>query len=143
MTLDEWIRASVTGLVLNGGASVRLGRDKATLPVEGRTLIERGLDHMALLFDEIVVVGRPEGLAPHPAVTQAVPDAVPGVGPLGGIATGLATMERRWGFFVACDMPRLDPEVMRRQLAVLRETRAEAVVPCWDGFWEPLHAAYA
>jgi len=52
-------------------------------------------------------------------------------------------MTRPFGFFVACDMPWLDPQVIRRQLDVLRETQADAVVPAWDGYWEPLHAVYS
>jgi molybdopterin-guanine dinucleotide biosynthesis protein A len=141
--LDAWIRANVSGIVLNGGDSQRLGRDKALLRIGGRALIERALDPLAALFDEVLVVGRPEAVPEHPAVTRAVRDVVAGVGPLGGICTGLQAMGRPLGFVVACDMPWLDAPVIRRQLAVLRETGADAVVPRWEGYWEPLHAAYS
>ena len=143
MGLDGWIRANVSGIVLNGGESVRFGRDKTRERVGGRSLIERVLDTLGSLFDEVLVVGRPEAAPPHPAVTEALPDAVPGVGPLGGICTGLEAMSRPVGFFAACDMPWLDARVIRRQLGLLREAEADAIVPCWDGYWEPLHAAYA
>jgi len=143
MGLDGWIRANVSGIVLNGGESVRFGRDKTRERVGGRTLIERVLDTLGSLFGEVLVVGRPETAPAHPAVTEALPDAVPGVGPLGGICTGLEAMSRPVGFFAACDMPWLDAGVIRRQLALFREGCADAVVPCWDGYWEPLHAAYA
>ncbi len=143
MGLDAWIRANVSGIVLNGGESVRFGRDKAWERLAGRTLIERVLDTLGSLFGEVLVVGRPEAAPAHPAVTEALPDAVPGVGPLGGICTGLEAMSRPVGFFAACDMPWLDADVIRRQLALVREGHADAVVPRWDGYWEPLHAAYA
>ena len=143
MTLDAWIRADIAGVILNGGASRRLGRDKAMLRIGGRTLIERTLDELARLFDEILVVGRPESCPCHPAVTRALDDAIPGTGPLGGLFTGLREMSRPFGFFVACDMPRLDAQVIRREIEVLRAAPAEAVVPAWNGLWEPLHALYS
>ena len=76
MDMDAWIRANVSGIVLNGGGSLRLGRDKARVRVHGRTLIERVLDPVARLFDEVLVVGRPEAAPEHPAVTRAVADVV-------------------------------------------------------------------
>ena len=141
--MSDWTRRNVAGIVLNGGASVRLGTDKAVLEVAGRTLLERAVDVLAMLFDEVLVVGRPQTCPPHPAVSRAVPDSVPGIGPLGGIVTALEAMSRPFGFVVACDMPCLDPAVIRRQLRVLRTSDCDAVVPAWDGYWEPLHAVYA
>jgi len=139
----DWNRLHVTGVVLNGGASSRLGRDKALLRLRGRTLLEQAIDQLAEHFGEILVIGRPHACPAHPAVTRALPDALAGAGPLGGIYTGLLEMTRPFGFFVACDMPWLDPTVIRRQLELLRATGADAVVPTWDGFREPLHAAYS
>jgi molybdopterin-guanine dinucleotide biosynthesis protein A len=52
-------------------------------------------------------------------------------------------MTRPFGFVVACDMPLLDPAVIRRQLEVLRASQADAVVPVWDSYLEPLHAVYS
>ena len=139
----DWIRANVCGVVLNGGASVRLGRDKALLRIEGRTLTERALDCLATLTDELLLVGRPEAAPDHPALSRAVADAVTDAGPLAGICTALGEATRPHAFVVACDMPWLDAAVIRRQLAVLRETGADAVVPRWEGYWEPLHAVYS
>jgi len=143
MSRSDWTRRHVSGIVLNGGASTRLGRDKATLRVGDRTMLELVVDRLAPLFDEILVVGRPQACPPHPAVTKAIPDAIRGAGPLGGIYTGLMTMSHPFGFCVACDMPCLDPRVIRRQLDLARVRRADAIVPAWDGYWEPLHAAYS
>ena len=143
MNASAWIRANVSGIVLNGGDSARLGRDKALVRIEGRSLVERTIDLLAGLFDEVLVVGRPHACPPHPDLSRAVADAVAGVGPLGGIQTGLGAMSRPFGFFVACDMPWLDASVVRRQLDVARASGADAVVPSWDGYWEPLHAVYS
>jgi len=143
LTLDAWTRAHVTGVILNGGASRRLGPDKTLLRIGGRTLIERTLDTFAALFDEILVVGRPEACPAHPALTRALADAVPGAGPLAGVFTGLREMSRPFGFFAACDMPRLNAEVVHSQIEVLRTAPTYAVVPAWNGLWEPLHALYS
>jgi molybdopterin-guanine dinucleotide biosynthesis protein A len=140
---SDWIRPNVSGILLNGGASTRLGRDKALLRIDGRTLLDRAADVLATLFDEILVIGRPEACGNHPAIRRALPDAIPGAGPLGGIYTGLLEMSRPFGFFVACDMPWLDAGVIRRQIDVLEANPADAVVPCWNSFWEPLHALYS
>ena len=145
--MSDWARDNVSGIILNGGASRRFGSDKAALVVDGRSLLERTIGELATLFGEILVVGRPisASLVTRHAlrVTRHVPDSIPGAGPLGGIYTGLLAMTRPFGFFVACDMPCLDAAVIRRQLEVLRESGADAVVPSWDGYWEPLHAAYS
>jgi len=166
----RWVRRNVVGMVLNGGQSRRMGRDKAALRISGRALIERTLDILWSLFDEVLVVGRPvapdgtdgtygtdrtteplEAAPSHPSRltphasrgTRHVPDAIPGAGPLGGIYSGLLAMSRPFGFVVACDMPCLDASVIARQLEVLRESGADAVVPHWESYLEPLHAAYS
>jgi len=142
--MSDWARANVSGIILNGGASRRFGSDKAALIVDGRPLLDRTVDVLGSLFGEILLIGRPAPSLRHASrVTRHVPDLIPGAGPLGGIYTGLVAMTRPWGFFVACDMPLLDAAVIRRQLEVLRASEADAVVPTWDGYWEPLHAAYS
>ncbi|HPD17910.1 MAG TPA: molybdenum cofactor guanylyltransferase [Planctomycetota bacterium] len=147
MSLDDWIRRHVSGIVLNGGQSRRMGRDKASLRIAGRAILDRTLEVLGSLFGELLVVGRPVPSVPlthHVSrIARHVPDAVLGVGPLGGIYSGLLAMSRPYGFFVACDMPCLDRAVIRRQLGLLRERGADALVPAWDGLWEPLHAAYS
>ncbi|MFP4056685.1 MAG: molybdenum cofactor guanylyltransferase [Candidatus Brocadiia bacterium] len=143
MSTCRWARRNVAGIVLNGGLSRRMGTEKGAIRLGGHSLLERTLDVLAGLFDEVLVVGRPGACPPHPALSQTLADAVPGAGPLGGIVTGLGAMAAPYGFVVACDMPCLDPAVVRRQLEVLRRSPADAVVPCWDGYWEPLHALYA
>ncbi|WFL77319.1 molybdenum cofactor guanylyltransferase [Altererythrobacter arenosus] len=74
----------VLGLVLAGGQSTRFGSDKAVAQLDGQTLLERAISHLAGLCDEVVVVGR--NVAPV-EVLRDWPRA--GMGPLGGIAAGL------------------------------------------------------
>jgi molybdenum cofactor guanylyltransferase len=97
-------RDAVTALILAGGKATRLGGvDKRELVVDGRTIFERQVDALAGCVAEIVVSSR-----------RAVPgyrtvlDDVADLGPLGGIAAGLAAVTTPWLFVLAGDMPHVD-----------------------------------
>jgi molybdopterin-guanine dinucleotide biosynthesis protein A len=96
-------RHDVTALILAGGKATRLGGiDKRAIVVEGRTIFERQVEALAPCVAEIVVS------APRPiAGFRTVTDAVPDLGPLGGIAAGLAAAHTAWLFVVAGDMPHI------------------------------------
>jgi molybdenum cofactor guanylyltransferase len=131
---------NVTGVILAGGKSSRFGRNKAFIQVQGIPLIERVLRVMASVFERrLIVTNTPEeyGYLGLPMVQ----DLIKGIGSLGGIYTGLATISDDAGFFVACDMPYLN-EGLLRYLVSLREGH-DAVVPRINRMVEPLHAVYA
>jgi len=134
---------NVTGIVLAGGASKRMGRDKTLLSVGGTTLIQRTVDVLSSLFDEILVVADREDRFENLPRVRVVGDLVRGIGPLGGILTGLKEASSDSGFVVACDMPLLDPGVISRQLELWCTLEAEALVPLLAGRPEPLHSIYA
>ncbi|HIE12244.1 MAG TPA: molybdopterin-guanine dinucleotide biosynthesis protein B [Desulfotomaculum sp.] len=128
----------VTGAVLAGGKSSRMGEDKAFLLVDGRPLIERVVAALREVFPEVMIAGDPEvygGLA-----ERVVPDIVPGVGPIGGIHTALAFASHELVFVAAADLPFADGEVAR--YIVQRAEGFDAAVPCIGGRLEPLFAAY-
>ncbi len=135
---------AVTGIVLAGGLSRRLGRDKAVEPIDGEPLISRVIRRLEDLTDEIVVVvnnaARGEQL-PLSDSTKVAVDIYPDSGSLGGIFTGLSAAKNDWGFVVACDMPFLNSSLIARILT-LRHSY-DAVVPVLDGFPEPTHAVYS
>ena len=134
---------NVAGIVLAGGASNRMRRDKARLRLGGQSLIERTLGVLGALFDDMLVVADREERFAGIGNARVVRDIVPGIGPLGGIYTGLTETDKDAGFVVACDMPLLDPGVMARQIDLWCAAAAEAVVPLLDGRPEPLHSIYA
>lgn len=102
------------GVVLAGGASRRMGRDKASLPWSGGTLAARAVAVLAEACGEVVVAG-PTGVAP-PGF-EAVPDLLPGRGPLAGLHAGLERAAGQPIFALACDMPFVGPELVRHLLA--------------------------
>jgi molybdopterin-guanine dinucleotide biosynthesis protein A len=138
---------ALTGIVVAGGKGTRLGgRDKAFLDVGGEPIIAQTLRLFERLFVQTVVVTlHPERFAGF-GVETAV-DRFRGRGPLAGIHAGLLAARAAYAFVAACDMPTLDAEVIRFLVDRIGrpDGRAgpDAIVPCWDGDIEPLHAVYA
>jgi molybdenum cofactor guanylyltransferase len=134
----------VSGIILAGGQSRRLGRDKAVERVGGQPLIRRVIGRIAQASDEVVVVvaDQARGKAlPLEAEHRIALDLYPGKGSLGGIFSGLSAARAEWGIVVACDMPFLNLDLLRYMLSLRRG--ADAVVPVLEGRPEPTHAIYA
>jgi molybdopterin-guanine dinucleotide biosynthesis protein A len=135
----------VAGIVLAGGRNTRMGgRDKAFLLVDGETVIERTLRVLRRCFEQVVVVSNhPEKHASFGV--EVIADEMPDLGPLGGLHAGLGRVGASHAFVTACDMPFLREEPIRFLVGQLHAGGAgdEAIVPCWDGDIEPLHAVYA
>ena len=133
--------ADFTGIVLDGGRATRLGgRHKALLPAGDVTIAARTTSLFRELFADVLAVGD------KPAAWEAlgvrcVPDARPGLGPLAGLAAGLAACRTPYAFVAAGDMPSLAPEVVALVCRRASET-GRAAVPRRGGRAEGLHAAY-
>ena len=126
-----------TGLVLAGGRSTRMGRDKASLPLAGRTLLLRAVETVRRAGGTPVILGppRPDG---ESLGTRSLDDA--GEGPLPALRLGMAGTPGPW-FAFACDLPLLRPEAIAAIVARLGED--EAAVPRALGRLQVLAAAYA
>ena len=138
--------SGITIIVLAGGVSRRLGRDKALEPLAGETLLRRVVRRAseAVGSDDLVIVVADEGQAeraPEYLSHRVVVDALPGMGTLGGIYTGLEAARNEWALVVACDMPFLSPPLIA-YMAGLRDA-VDAVVPVIGGRPEPTHALYS
>jgi len=126
-------------MVLAGGRSSRLGVDKASVPVGGRRLLDRVLSVLTNCFDDVVVIGCTGGSREAKRV-RFVEDESPGLGPLGGLYTGLGASEHGRALVVGCDMPFLDADVLQQLLA--RDGSADATVARTGGRPQPLLAVY-
>lgn len=127
-----------TALILAGGESKRMGRDKAGIDLNGRTLLEHVTAAMRQMFPKVVVSVR------QPRAETALPqvcDDPAHTGPLAGLAAGLERVDTPWVFAVACDMPFVTPALIE-SLAAQREGH-QAVVPVVGGHPQPLAAFYA
>lgn len=130
---------TVTGVVLAGGKSTRMGADKAWLEFNGSTLIERCVDSLRQCFSRVIIVAN----QPPAFASLGLPvfsDEVPGLGPIGGLLTALRRAESETIFLVACDMPFLNPHLIREMTSALDQH--DAVVAQFNGPFEPLHAVY-
>ena len=119
---------TASAIVLCGGRSSRMGRDKATLAFGNETLLARVVRTARMVVDDVVVVG--ESDAVWPDGVRAVRDPVEGLGPLSGLVTGLSVVYGDRTLLLACDMPLLVPAVLRNLLESMGE--AEACVPLVD-----------
>lgn len=131
--------AGVTGVILAGGASSRMGSNKALLPHKGGRFIESIYRELSEIFSEVILVtNTPEQYQFLPC--RKVPDLFQGMGALAGIHAGLAQSTNPAVFTVACDMPHLDPWLIRH--IANRGAGCDLVLPSSRHGYEPLHALY-
>lgn len=133
-------RLEVTGIILAGGKSSRMGRNKALLDFGGRSIIEHTADLFKSIFPEVILVtNTPEEYANLGIKT--VTDIFPGKGSLGGIYTGLFHSSHDYSFIASCDMPFLRRELI--EFLISLKDGYDVVVPRLKDGHEPLHALYS
>lgn len=130
---------SIEGFILAGGASSRMGADKARLRLEGRSFVERIASALTAVSSAVIVVGQNlDGLRLD---LTSVPDLYENWGALGGVHAALMACRSEWAVVVACDLPFVTATLFAR-LAGLRES-FEAVAPVQDdGIPQPLCSLY-
>ncbi len=127
------------GAVLAGGASSRMGTDKATLTYLGVPFIDHVLATMSLVLVDIAVCGRNHG-----ATVTHLKDPFEGVGPLAGLLAALEWADGRPVFVAPVDMPLLTAELITRLVEPpLRGSAARIAVRSDDGSVQPLCGVYA
>ena len=127
---------SRAGYLLVGGESSRMGRDKALLPLAGRTLLESLADLIEVAAGTVTLVGHPERYVEfrYPATA----DIEGQLGPLGGVVSALRSSKAAWNVIVACDMPEVALDLLRTLFdAAEAADDHDAVVPVTpEGHWE-------
>jgi molybdopterin-guanine dinucleotide biosynthesis protein A len=130
----------VTVFILAGGKSTRMGRDKAFVEFEGRTLLARALELAAPVASEVRIVGSREKLAMFAPVVE---DVFRDCGPLGGIHAALRNSATDINLMLAVDMPFVSWALLRYLISQAEKSReATAVVPRGKEGWQPLCAIY-
>ena len=130
----------MTSIVLAGGKSLRLGREKALEEIGGRSLIERVIERLSLLGNEIIVVTSSSDQLPDLGVKRVI-DSYPGKGNLVGIYSGLKEVASSHSLVVGCDMPFLNIDLLRYIMEL--SPSFDVVIPRVDEGVEPLHAVYS
>jgi len=129
----------ITGVILAGGKSSRFGINKAFSEINGSRLIDIVAGLLTSIFTRTVLITN----SPEEYSYLGLPirkDLIRGLGPIGGILTGLEDISDEAGFFIACDMPFVSEDLIRYIVSVRGEF--DAVVPKIDWKIEPLHALY-
>jgi molybdopterin-guanine dinucleotide biosynthesis protein A len=130
----------ISGIILAGGKSRRMGHDKAFLALGGQSLIEIVIERVQAVAAEVIVVTNTPLRYAHLA-TRLVGDIYRGVGTLGGMHAGLTAARHDYALVVGCDMPFLNPLLLTYMASLAPQY--DAVVPQVDGLFEPLHAIYS
>ncbi|MNW48080.1 putative molybdenum cofactor guanylyltransferase [compost metagenome] len=146
----------ISAIILAGGRSSRMGRNKAMLPLAGVPVIERLIGQLEQVVGHIVIAGGNNDTYGHLGV-EVVHDVFPEKGPLSGLHAGLTACSTLWSLVVACDMPFADQRVFWQiaESAANAESdqgsdkkgetdkkRTEAIVASVGGRLHPLLGAY-
>ena len=140
LTTENIREKDITGVILAGGKSSRYGTNKALVRIEGIPLIERVAAVMQSLFERVFLITN----TPDEYAYLGFPmheDLIKGLGPIGGIYTALTAIPNSGGFFTPCDMPFLNPYLIRYMIDIREDY--DAVVPKVSEKVEALHSLYS
>jgi molybdopterin-guanine dinucleotide biosynthesis protein A len=132
----------LTGFVLAGGASRRMGRSKASLQLDGESMLERQIRVLRSVARRVAVVGGQPGYLDEFDVS-CVPDAITGRGPLGGIYTALLESRTEFSLVLGCDLPFVNRNLLAGLMLRAKADGSDVTVPrSPDGRLQPLCAVY-
>ena len=131
----------IAGVVLAGGKSRRMGKDKRGISIHGKTLLERTVTVLLEIFSEVLLVlAEPEEEREQERV-KIVTDIIPGCAAAGGLYTGLYYSLCPQVFVVACDMPFLQPAVI--EFFSTRSPQADVVLAQLANGFQSMHGVYS
>jgi molybdopterin-guanine dinucleotide biosynthesis protein A len=138
-TMDGETQPDFSVAILAGGQSRRMGQNKALLDVAGTVLLQRVINAVQTLTDDLFLV-TDSAKRYQKFGLRMVGDAIPGKAALGGIYSAILAAHHEWIFLLACDMPLLDGQV----IAFLAGYRAgvDIVTPFVEAQPETLHTFY-
>jgi molybdopterin-guanine dinucleotide biosynthesis protein A len=131
--------SDVSAFILAGGKSTRMGRDKAFVLLDGRTLLARALELSRSVCPEAHIVGDPAKFASFGPVVE---DIFRGCGPLGGIHAALRASHTDLNLILAVDVPFLSPALLQYLIMCARASTERVTAVRVNGRWQPLCAVY-
>ena len=134
------VHTQLSGFVLAGGKSTRMGQDKAALSLHGRTLLEHSLAALHGVCREVAILGRYER---YGALAPVYEDIFPGCGPLGGIHAALANSHTQYNIIIAVDTPFLAPEFLSYLAERAIASAAVVTTPEINDYTQPLCTVYS
>lgn len=131
---------NITGIILSGGKSLRMGENKSFIKVDGVPIIHRIYNLFKELFQEIIIVTNQKELF-SAFDSKIYSDLLPNKGALGGLYTGIFFSTFQYAFCVACDMPFI--KLFLVQYLIKNIEDFDVIVPRTKGGLHPLHAIYS
>lgn len=131
---------NITGIILAGGKSSRMGEDKSFIAFQGRPLIESVIDKLSTLFKDLIIITNNSSPYKKYKIKTYI-DIIKDRGPLGGIYTGLYHSNTKYNFIVACDMPFLNISLV--EYMVQRINGYDVVIAKRLGRLHPLFGIYS
>jgi len=132
-----FVAETIAAFILAGGKSTRMGRDKAQLPLRGRTLLERALELARTATPQIRIVGPKAKFGP-----DAIEDVYLDRGPLGGIHAALSNTASERNLILSVDTPFVPPEFLQVLLEESERSKTTVTVPYVRERFQPLCAVY-
>ena len=130
---------NITGIILSGGQSKRMGKDKGMVLLDGRPLVAYSISAFTGLFSDILIGANNKDYQRFGL--SVIADEIQGIGPAGGILSCLKASQTHGNLVLSCDMPLITKPVITTVLK--QRSEFDAVVPVHDGHPEPLCAYYS
>lgn len=129
----------ISGFVLAGGKSSRMGNDKGFVPFNGKPMIEYSIRTLKKVCSSISIIANNSDY--NSFGYSVYSDSVSNKGPLAGICTALEKSETTWNIIISCDNPTINPELL---VYLIEQSKGfDAVVPCYQGKTYPITAVYS
>jgi molybdopterin-guanine dinucleotide biosynthesis protein A len=130
----------ITGIILSGGKSIRMGENKAFIEIDGVPIVHRIYNLFKELFQEIIIVTNQKELFSD-FDSMSYSDLLPNKGALGGLYTGIFFSTFKYSFCVACDMPFIKKPLVQYLIDQIQDD--DVIVPRTKDGLQPLHAFYS
>jgi len=134
------VHAQLSGFVLAGGKSTRMGQDKAAVTLNGRTLLEHALAALRGVCRNVAILGRYEL---YGTLAPVYEDIFPGCGPLGGIHAALSNSHTQYNLIIGVDTPFLAPGLLAYLAQRATATGSVVTTPEIDAYRQPLCTVYS
>lgn len=128
----------LSGIILAGGKSSRMGQDKGLVDFQGKRMVEYAIDLLKPYCDELLISVNQPGYENYGL--SLVADQYPNFGPIGGLHASLKKAKNKWCLVLGCDMPFLTPEFV--ELLLSKQADTCGVVPIHERGIEPMAAMY-
>jgi molybdopterin-guanine dinucleotide biosynthesis protein A len=133
------VHSQLSGFVLAGGKSTRMGQDKAAVTLNGLTLLQHALAALREVCRDVAILGKHEL---YGALAPVYEDIFPGCGPLGGIHAALSSSQTQFNLIIAVDTPFLSPKFLSYMAEKAIASDAVVTTPEIDDYTQPLCTVY-